>query len=191
MYYSRKKYQLFKDISQERAQNMAAEIKKYRGDKNLTINGNSSIKKGKVDFEERKIELSYSDISTIMNECPFYDTVHVRGLLFNKSEEKLKLKNGKMLRIFKVKIKDQTALMKFTLFRDLIDKVKEYTGYSMTYQRADKYNNVRYLKTTESTTFTPNDDINVVVTENDSLDENTDTFMSVRICAVNIKSCHA
>ena len=80
MYYSRKKYQLFKDISQERAQNMAAEIKKYRGDKNLTINGNSSIKKGKVDFEERKIELSYSDISTIMNECPFYDTVHVRGL---------------------------------------------------------------------------------------------------------------
>ena len=71
VYYSRKKYQLFKDISQERAQNMAAEIKKYRGDKNLTINGNSSIKKGKVDFEERKIELSYSDISTIMNECPF------------------------------------------------------------------------------------------------------------------------
>ena len=191
MYYSRKKYQLFKDISQERAQNMAAEIKKYRGDKNLTINGNSSIKKGKVDFEERKIELSYSDISTIMNECPFYDTVHVRGLLFNKSEEKLKLKNGKMLRIVKVKIKDQTALMKFTLFGDLIDKVKEYTGYSMTYQRADKYNNVRYLKTTESTTFTPNDDINVAVTENDSLDENTDTFMSVRICAVNIKSCHA
>ena len=105
-----------------------------------------------------------------MNECPLYDIVHVRGLLFNKSEEKLKLKNGKMLRIAEAKLKDQTGLTKFTLFGDLIGKVKEDTGYSMKYLRVEKCNNVRYLKITESTTFTPNDDINVVVTENDSLD---------------------
>ena len=50
-----------------------------------------------IDIEERKVELSYSDISTIMNECPLYDIVHVCGLLFNKSEAKSKLKNGQML----------------------------------------------------------------------------------------------
>ena len=29
-------------------------------------------------------------VSTIMNECSLYDIVHVRGLLFNNSAEKLK-----------------------------------------------------------------------------------------------------
>ena len=57
--------------------------------------------------------------------------------------------------------------------------MKEDTRCSMTYLRLGKYNNVRYLKTTESTTFTPNDDINVIVTENDSLDEMIDATISV------------
>ena len=38
-----------------------------------------------------------------------------------------------MLRIAEAKIKDQTRVIKFTLFHDLIDKVKEDTGYSMMY----------------------------------------------------------
>ena len=49
-------------------------------DKNLTINDYSSVKKQKLNFEERNVELSYSNISTIMNECPLYGTVHVSGL---------------------------------------------------------------------------------------------------------------
>ena len=73
-----------------------------------------------------------------------------------------------MLRIVKAKIKDQTGLIKFTLFGDLIDKVKEGTGYLMTYLRVGKFNNVQHLKTIESTAFTPNDDINVAVMERDS-----------------------
>ena len=52
------KQQLLKNISQERAQNIGAEINRYRGDKNLTINDYSSVKKQKLDFEERKVELS-------------------------------------------------------------------------------------------------------------------------------------
>ena len=36
-----------------------------------------------------------------------------------------------MLRIVEAKIKDQTGLIKLALFDDLIDKVKEDTGYSM------------------------------------------------------------
>ena len=52
------KQQLLKNISQERAQNIGAVIKRYRGDKNLTINDYSSVKKQKLDFEERKVELS-------------------------------------------------------------------------------------------------------------------------------------
>ena len=58
----------------------------------------------------------------------------------------------------------------------------------MKYLRVGKYYNVRYLKTTESTTFTPNDNINAAVTENDSLDEKNDTTISARICAVNMES---
>lgn len=38
-----KKHQLLKDISQEQAQNLGAEIKRYTGDKNLTINDYSRI----------------------------------------------------------------------------------------------------------------------------------------------------
>ena len=93
-----------------------------------------------------------------------------------------------MLRIVEAKIKGQTRVMKFTLFGDLIKKGKEDTGYSMTYLRVGKYNNVQYLKTTKSTAFILNDDIDVVVTENFSLDGNIDTTISVRICAVYMKS---
>ena len=57
---------------------------------------------------------------------------------FKKSERKWKLKDGKMLRIAEAKIKDQTRVIKFTLFHDLIDKVKEDTGYSMMYLRLGK-----------------------------------------------------
>ena len=53
------KQQLLKNIWQERAQNIGAEINRYRGDKNLTINDYSSVKKQKLDFEERKVKLSY------------------------------------------------------------------------------------------------------------------------------------
>ena len=108
-----------------------AEIKRYRGDKNWTVNDYSSVKKRKLDFEERKVEISYLNISTITNECPLNDVLHVHELLFNKTDEKSKWKNEKMLRIVEAKIKDQTGLIKLALFDDLIDKVKEDTGYSM------------------------------------------------------------
>ena len=66
---------------QEQSQNMGTGINTYRGDKNLTINDYNFIKTQKFhNFEERTVELSYSDISTIMNECPLCDTVHL--LLF-------------------------------------------------------------------------------------------------------------
>ena len=74
---------------------------------------------------------------------------------------------------------------------DLTDKVKDDTGYLMMYLRVAKYNYVHYLKTTEGTTFTPNDDINVVVPENDSLNEKIDTTISVRICTINMKIFNA
>ena len=81
--YSPEKHQLFKNILQEQSQNMGAEINRYRGEKNLTINYYNSVMTQKLqNFEERTVELSYSDISTIMNECPLYDTVHLHGLLF-------------------------------------------------------------------------------------------------------------
>ena len=48
----------------------------------------------------------------------------MRGLFFNKSEEKSKLRNEKVLRIIKVKTKDQTGLITLTLFGEGKD-----TGY--------------------------------------------------------------
>ena len=42
------------------------------------------------------VELSYPGISTILNEYPLYDIVHVHELFLNEGEEKLKLKNGKI-----------------------------------------------------------------------------------------------
>ena len=44
-----------------------------------------------------------------------------------------------------------------------------------------------YLNTAENTTFTPNDDTNAAVTENDGLDEKNETTISVRICTVNMQ----
>ena len=119
-----------------------------------------------------------------MHDCPSHGIVHVREFSFNTSEEKSKSKNEKVLRIVEAKSKDQTGLITFTLFGDLNDKVKEDKGYSMTYLRVGKYNNVRYLKTIENATFTPNDDSNVVVAEND---KNIDATIAVRICAFNMK----
>ena len=75
-----------------------AEIKRYRGDKNWTVNDYSSVKKRKLDFEERKVEISYLNISTITNECPLYDVLHVHELLFNKIDEKSKWKNAENCR---------------------------------------------------------------------------------------------
>ena len=80
-----------------------------------------------------------------MHDCPLHDIVHVREFFFNTREEKSKSKNEKVLRIVEAKSKDQTGLITFTLFGDLNDKVKEDKGYSMTYLRVGKYNNVRYL----------------------------------------------
>lgn len=88
------------------------------------IGDSSLVKKQKLEFEEKKVELSYSDITVIMNQCPLYDIVNVIGVFFNKSEEKSKLRNGKVLRIVKAKTKDQTGLITFTLFGEGKD-----TGY--------------------------------------------------------------
>ena len=72
-----------------------------------------------------------------------------------------------MLKIVKAKIKDQTELIKSTLFGDSIDKVKEGKMYLMMYLRVGKFNNVQYLKTIESTAFTPNDGIKAAVMESE------------------------
>ena len=160
---------MLKDISQEQAQNLGAEIKRYTGDKNLTINDYSRIILFRYHHNPEWISIIWHCTCTW----------------------KIEIKKWKNLRIIKAKKEDQTGLIKFTLFSDLIYKVKGSTRYAVTYLRVVKYSNLPYLKTTKSTTFTPNDDIKVAVTGNDSLDEKSDTIISVRISAVNMKNLNS
>lgn len=69
----------FSKASQERTQNVGAEINRYRGGKNLMIADSSLVKKQKLEFEEKKDELSCSDIAAILNQCPLYDIVMYVG----------------------------------------------------------------------------------------------------------------
>ena len=43
------------------------------------IGDSSLVKKQKLEFEEKKVELSCSDIAAIMNQCPLYDTAMCVG----------------------------------------------------------------------------------------------------------------
>ena len=160
---------MLKDISQEQAQNLGAEIKRYTGDKNLTINDYSRIILFRYHHNPEWISIIWHCTCTW----------------------KIEIKKWTNLRIIKAKKENQTGLIKFTLFSDLIYKVKGSTRYAVTYLRVVKYSNLPYLKTTKSTTFTPNDDIKVAVTGNDSLDEKSDTIISVRISAVNMKNLNS
>ena len=56
---------MFKDIT-------GNQIKRYQGNNNLMIGDSSSLKKQKLGYEDEIFELSCSDITKIMNECPLY-----------------------------------------------------------------------------------------------------------------------
>ena len=71
------------------------------------------------------------------------------------------------MRIRKGIIKDETGNMEIVFFSDIIDEVKNNLCYNITKVRIQKFMDNRILKTTETTTVTQNDKVNIKVTDDE------------------------
>ena len=56
--------------------------------------------------------------------------MHIEVVVFDLKEEKVKFDDG---RIQEYKVKDDTAIIKLTLFDDHIDEVNENSSYTISY----------------------------------------------------------
>ena len=90
--------------------------------------------------------------------------MHIEVVVFDLKEEKVKFDDG---RIQEYKVKDDTAIIKLTLFDDHIDEVNENSSYTISYLGVAKYEYERYLKTTESSTVIIQPDLNIELTDLD------------------------
>ena len=70
VWFSPEKHRLFKEISNESTQKCGAKIKriKLQDFSSDLITHYTAVKKRKLDFEPRTLQLQYTDITTIMNE---------------------------------------------------------------------------------------------------------------------------
>ena len=130
-------------------------------------------------------------MSTIINETGLNEITHIEGILFDLKEEKVKFKDGRGIRIQECKVKDDTVIMKLTIFGDLIDEVSENSSYKISYLRVAKYDYERYLKTTESSTVIIQPDLNIELTDIDKREvENisTNIKVTVQVTSVDLKS---
>ena len=90
--------------------------------------------------------------------------MHIEVVVFDLKEEKVKFDDG---RIQEYKVKDDTAIIKLTLFDDHIDEVNENSSYTISYLGVAKYEYERYPKTTESSTVIIQPDLNIELTDLD------------------------
>ena len=142
----------------------------------------TKIKKRKLEFEPRLLNLNITKISTIINETGLNEIVHIEGVVFDLKEEKVKFKDGRDIRIQECKVKDDTAIIKLTIFGDLIDEVNENFSYKISCLRVAKYEYKRYLKTTENSTVIIQPDLNTELTDVDKKEvENISTNIKVTI----------
>ena len=66
----------------------------------------------------------------------------------------MKLRDGRKIRIHEFKVKGDTAIIKLTMFGDLIGEVKEKPAYKISYLRVAKCDYEVYLKTFNSNNLT-------------------------------------
>ena len=78
----------------------------------------------KVGILTRNHDLGRTKISTIINEIWLNAIVHIEGVVFGLKEEKVKFKDSSKIKIRECKVKDDTAIIKLTIFGDLINDVK-------------------------------------------------------------------
>ena len=169
VYFSAEKHNLFSEIANDNSSN-GIEIKRFRSSDNnedIIVNNFISIKRTEVNFERKTFHVKPSSIQQINNECAIYDIVDVTGLIYNLQQETTTEKDGKPLKIRKGIIKDETGNMEIIFFSDIIDEVKNNLCDNLTKVRIQKFMDNRILKTTETTTVTQKDKVNIKVTDDE------------------------
>ena len=155
------KHQLFNDIIND-SSHSGIEVKRFRSSDNnndIIVNDFSSVKKSKLNFERKTLQLKIFAIEQVINECAIYDIVDVTGLVYNLQTEAEHEKDGKPLRIRKGMIKDETGSIEIVLFSSIGDGVSNNTPYDFKKMRVRKFMNERILKSTETTKVSKNDDV--------------------------------
>ena len=168
--FSPEKRDLVLNVSKESSQHVDLKIKKIKRRtefNDLQVTDFTKIKKRKLEFEPRLLNLDITNIVIIINETVLHEIVHKEGVLFDLKEEKVRFKDGIELRIQECKVKDDTGIIKMTIFGDFIDEVNENSSYEISYLRDAKYDYEQYFKTTESSTVIIQPDLNIELTDID------------------------
>ena len=70
----------------------------------MQVTNFTKIKKRKLEFEPRLLNLNITKISTIINETGLNEIVHIEGVVFDLKEEKVKFKLNLEFRNAKLKM---------------------------------------------------------------------------------------
>ena len=70
----------------------------------MQVTNFTKIKKRKLEFEPRLLNLTITKISTIINKTGLNEIVHIEGVVFDLKEEKVKLKLNLEFRNAKLKM---------------------------------------------------------------------------------------
>ena len=95
------------NISNESSQHIGVKIKKSKPStesNDLQVTDFTKIKKRKLEFEPRLLNLTITKISTIINKTGLNEIVHIEGVVFDLKEEKVKFKLNLEFRNAKLKM---------------------------------------------------------------------------------------
>ena len=96
-------------ISNESSQHIRLEIKKFKlstESNDFQVTDFAKIKKRKLEFDSRLLNLNITKISTIINERGLNEIVHIEGVVLDLKEGKVKFKDGREIRIQECKVKN-------------------------------------------------------------------------------------
>ena len=96
-------------ISNESSQHIRLEIKKFKHStesNDFQVTDFAKIKKRKLEFDSRLLNLNITKISTIINERGLNEIVHIEGVVLDLKEGKVKFKDGREIRIQECKVKN-------------------------------------------------------------------------------------
>ena len=88
--------------SNESSQHIGLEIKKFKlstESNDFEVTDFTKIKKRKLEFDSRLLNLNITKISAIINERGLIEIVHIEGVVFNLKEGKVIFKDGREIRI--------------------------------------------------------------------------------------------
>ena len=96
-------------ISNESSQHIRLEIKKFKlstESNDFQVTDFAKIKKQKLEFDSRLLNLNITKISTIINERGLNEIVHIEGVVLDLKEGKVKFKDGREIRMQECKVKN-------------------------------------------------------------------------------------